>query len=147
MCTEVFSQQVGMISGKVTDETNQPVELVTVSIFGYPGGTTTDADGYYNLEIPAGKNLKVLYSFIGYYTDTAYIKVNAGEKLRVNRSIKASATELSSVVIEDRQIRSTNLIRIDARTVSALPSASGGIEALLKTMPGVVLINELSSQY
>ena len=147
MCNPGFSQRVGMITGKVTDEKNQPVELVSVSLFGYPGGTTTDAEGTYSLQIPADRQLKIIYSFVGYNTDTAYVKINTGEKLRVNRIITASATELESVVIEDRQSRSTNLIRIDARTVKTLPSASGGIEALLKTMPGVVSNNELSSQY
>jgi len=139
--------QVAMINGKVTDQDNQPVELVNVSILGYPGGTTTAADGSYSLQVPAAKNLKIVYSFIGYKTDTAYIKVNAGEKLRVNRSITSTATELISVVVEDRQIRNTNLTRIDPKTVNALPTASGGIEALIKTMPGVVSNNELSSQY
>lgn len=136
-----------MITGKVTDEKNQPVELVNVSIYGYSGGATTSADGYYSLQVPAAKQLKIVFSFIGYKSDTAYVKVNSGEKLRVNRSIVSSVTELESIIIEDRQIRSTNLVRIDARTVNALPTAAGGIEALLKTMPGVVSNNELSSQY
>ncbi len=143
----VFAQQVGMISGKVSDEKNQPVELVSVSIFGYPGGITTSADGSYSLEIPAAKTLKIVYSFIGFRSDTAIVKVNAGEKLRVNRTIISEATELGSIVIENHQIRNTNLTRIDPHTVNALPTASGGIEALLKTMPGVVSNNELSSQY
>ncbi len=147
LMSHIAFAQVAMINGKVTDQNNQPVELVNVSIFGYPGGTTTAPDGSYSLQVPAAKPLKIVFSFIGYKTDTAYVKVNAGEKLRVNRSIVSSSTELESVVIEDRQIRNTNLIRIDARTVNALPAASGGIEALLKTMPGVVSNNELSSQY
>jgi len=145
--SNVLSAQVGMITGKVTDEQNQPVELVNVSIYGHPGGTTTKADGSYSLEVPAAKPLKIVFSFIGFKTDTAYVKVNAGEKLRVSRSIQSLATELDRVVIEDRQLRNTNLTRIDPRTVNALPTASGGIESLLKTMPGVVSNNELSSQY
>ena len=143
----VFAQKTGMITGRVNDENNNPVELVNVSIFGDPGGTSSAADGSYSLQIPASKQLKIVFSFIGFKTDTAYVKVSAGEKLRVNRTILSTATELGSIVIEDRHIRNTNLIRIDARTVNALPTASGGIEALLKTMPGVVSNNELSSQY
>lgn len=142
-----FSQKAGMITGKVTDENGLEVELVNVSIFGDPGGTSTAADGSYSLQVPAARQLKIVFSFIGYKTDTAYVKVSAGEKLRVNRTIISTATELGRIVIEDRQIRNSNLIRIDARTVKALPTASGGIEALLKTMPGVVSNNELSSQY
>jgi len=136
-----------MITGKVTDEKNQAVEQVNISISGYPGGTSTGNDGSYSLEVPANKHLLIIYSFIGYKTDTAYIKVNAGEKLRVNRTINTIATELGSIVVEDKQLRNTNLTRIDARAVNALPTASGGIEALLKTLPGVVSNNELSSQY
>ncbi len=147
MSNIVYAQKMGMITGKITDENNKPIELVNVSIFGDPGGTSTAADGSYSLQVPAAKEIKIVFSFIGYKTDTAYIKVNAGEKLRVNRTITTAATELESIVIEDKQIRNTNLIRIDARTVNALPTASGGIEALIKTMPGVVSNNELSSQY
>jgi hypothetical protein len=147
MSNIVCAQKMGMITGRVTDEKNEPIELVNVSIFGDPGGTSTAADGSYSLQVPAAKELKIVFSFIGYKTDTAFVKVSAGEKLRVNRTIISTATELESIVIEDRQIRNTNLIRIDARTVNALPTASGGIEALLKTMPGVVSNNELSSQY
>jgi len=142
-----MAQQIGMISGKVTDEKSQPLELVNVSIFGLPGGTTTAADGSYSLQIPASKQIKIIYSFVGYKTDTAFIKINPGEKLRVNRTIVSTYTELGSITVEDKQTRSTNLTRIDPRIVNALPSASGGIEALLKTMPGVVSNNELSSQY
>jgi hypothetical protein len=147
MSNIVFAQKMGMITGKITDENNKPVELVNVSILGDPGGTSTAVDGSYSLQVPSGKEIKIVFSFIGYKTDTAYIKVSAGEKLRVNRTITSTATELESIVIEDKQIRNTNLIRIDARTVNALPTASGGIEALIKTMPGVVSNNELSSQY
>lgn len=140
------NQKVGMITGKVVDEKNQPIELVNISIAGQHGGTSTNAEGLYSLQVPAGKQVEIIFSFVGFKTDTAYIKVNAGEKLRVNRTIISIATELGSVLIEDRQIRNTNLTRIDPHTVNALPTASGGIEALLKTM-GVVSNNELSSQY
>ena len=130
------AQQIGMIFGKVTDDKNLAVELVSISILGYPGGTTTAPDGSYSLQVQAAKPLKVVFSFIGFKTDTASIRVNAGEKLRVNRSLLPTATQLGSIVVEDKYLRSTNLTRIDPRTVSALPTASGGLEALLKTMPG-----------
>ena len=143
----VSAQKYGMITGKVTDENGQIVEMVNVSILGEPGGTSTSVDGIYSLQVPATKQLKIVFSFVGYKTDTAYVKVAPGEKLRVNRTITSTATELGRIIIEDRNIRNTNLIRVDARTVNALPTASSGIEALLKTMPGVVSNNELSSQY
>lgn len=142
-----FAQQKGMIIGKVTDEQQQPIELVNVSIFGHPGGTATAADGSYSLPVPAGEPLLIVFSFMGFKSDTANVKVNMGEKVRVSRVLHPEAKVLQSIVIEDQYIRNTNLTRIDPRTAKAIPSAAGGIEALLKTMPGVVSNNELSSQY
>jgi hypothetical protein len=136
-----------MITGRVTDENNQPLELVSIGLIGYPGGTSSASDGTYSIQIPAGKQVALLFSFIGYGTDTTFVKVNPGEKLRVNRVIKSTATILNSIVVENRQVRNSNLTRIDPRTVNAIPNASGGIETLLKSMPGVVSNNELSSQY
>ena len=53
MSNIVCAQKMGMITGRVTDEKNEPVELVNVSIFGDPGGTSTTADGSYSLQVPA----------------------------------------------------------------------------------------------
>lgn len=145
--TFIFAQQKGMITGKVSDNSARPIELVNVAIFGQPGGTTTRSDGTYALQVPAGEKLKIVYSFVGFKADTLFITVNAGEKIRMNLTLLSEATELKSVVVEDKMIRNTNLTRINPKVVIALPSASSGIEAMLKTMPGVVSNNELSSQY
>ncbi len=49
--------------------------------------------------------------------------------------------------VEDEQIRSTNLIRIDPKIAFSIPTSSDKIPTLLKTLPGVSSNNELSSQY
>ena len=73
MSSGVDAQQAAMITGRVTDEKGQAVELVNVSISGYAGGTTTAADGSYSLQIPAAREVRVLFSFIGYKTDKYYL--------------------------------------------------------------------------
>lgn len=52
------------ISGKVLDETGQPVIGAGVFVKGTTIGTTTDADGNYNLEVPPGAVLQI--SCIGF---------------------------------------------------------------------------------
>ena len=49
--------------------------------------------------------------------------------------------------MEDEQIRSTNLIRIDPKVAFNIPTSSDKIPTFLKTLPGVSSNNELSSQY
>ncbi len=142
-----FPQQTATIQGKITDERNQPLELVNIAVFGLPGGTTTARDGNFMLSVPASKPLSIVISSIGFETDTVKIRLAAGEKYRIDRKLKEKTVMLQSVIVEDRQLRNTNLNRINPKAVTLMPSASGGIESLLKTMPGVVSNNELSSQY
>lgn len=53
------------IKGRVTDEAGRPLAGVSVSVKGTGGGTTTDASGYYSLEVPGGGETLV-FTYIGY---------------------------------------------------------------------------------
>ena len=64
MSNIVSAQKTGMITGRVTDDKNDPIELVNISIFGEPIGTSTAADGSYSLQVTAAKQLKIVFSFI-----------------------------------------------------------------------------------
>ncbi len=58
-----------MVKGTVVDETGEPVIGATIKIDGQTsGGTVTDLDGNYELEVPAGS--KIVISYIGYLTQT-----------------------------------------------------------------------------
>ncbi|HAH56561.1 MAG TPA: hypothetical protein DCL86_00280, partial [Bacteroidales bacterium] len=70
-----------------------------------------------------------------------------GERRELNRKLTQTAVELPDFVVEDRQIRSSSLSPINPRLATQIPSTSGGIEALIKTLPGVSSNTELSSQY
>lgn len=139
--------QQAVVYGKITDEQRKPMELVNLAIMGLPGGTSTARDGSFSLTVPAAKPLKIVISSLGYQSDTLKITLSDGEKYKFDRQLRQTSVQLQSLVVEDRQLRSTNLSRVNPRAASVMPSASGGIEALIKTMAGVVSNNELSSQY
>lgn len=142
-----FSQEKATVYGRITDERGRSLELVNVAISGLPGGTTTDSRGRYELEIPAKMQLFVVYSFIGFQKQAEEVDLQPGERLRIDKTLSPSFTELPAVEVEDDQIRTTNLIRIDPKIALNIPTASDRIPALLKTLPGVASANELSSQY
>jgi hypothetical protein len=141
------AQTSATIYGKITDERNQPLELVNIAVLGSPGGVTSAKNGSYELRVTARKPLTIVFSFVGYESDTLKATLNPDERLKCDKSLKQTATELPSVVVEDKALRNTGLSRIDPRAATIIPSASAGIESLIKTMPGVVSNNELSSQY
>ncbi|MFH1118473.1 MAG: TonB-dependent receptor [Bacteroidota bacterium] len=142
-----FSQEFGSVFGRITDIKNQPLPLVNISISGLPGGTITAANGSYELKVPANKDISLVISFIGYYTEQIRLNLKRGERKEINRRLSESTTQLPDFVVEDKQLRGTNLNTIDPKLATMIPSASGGIEALVKTFPGVTSNNELSSQY
>ncbi|RFZ89928.1 TonB-dependent receptor [Mucilaginibacter conchicola] len=84
------------VSGRVTDENNQPVPGVNVSIAGTSVGTTTDVNGRYKLNVPdayAGRSLS--YSFIGFATQTTAIS----GRTEINVTLKSNSTSLDEVVV------------------------------------------------
>lgn len=82
-----------LISGKVTDETGDPLIGVSVLVQGTNSGTTTDVDGNFSLTAATDAVLEV--SYIGYETQT--IPLNG--RTKVDISLGGSAEILDEVVV------------------------------------------------
>lgn len=143
----IFGQNAATLSGRVTDEFNRPVELANVSILNIPGGTITNKQGEYQLAVPANKEFTVVISFIGYKSQRKKLKLKTGEHRKFNTLLPTETTMLPDVIVEDQILRSSTLTPINPKTATSVPSISGSVESLVKTMPGVASNNELSSQY
>ena len=142
-----YAQDKATVQGKLTDPEGKPAEAVAVSVMGLPGGVSTDQDGKYELQVPAGEEITLVFSHISFESYQVLLNLKKGQVLKLDQKLNLSSTILGNVTIEDKQTRTTTLIRLDPMLIDILPSASGGIEAMIKTMPGVVSNNELSSQY
>lgn len=145
--TGLHAQENGIVFGKITDTQGKPLEFVSIALLGSSGGVTTNAQGSYELSVPSNRNLTIVISSIGYIKETIILKLAPNERKLLNRSLNESTTILPDVIVEDRQLRTTNLSRIDPKNAGNIPSVSGGIETMIKTLPGVSSNNELSSQY
>ncbi len=141
------AQEFGEIYGVIIDESSNPVPLANISLSDQKGGTISKMDGTYQLKIPANKEIVVAFSYVGYNTSYMRIRIKSGERKELNRKLTPSTTELPGFVITDEKIRTSTLTPLDPRLASSIPTASGGLEALIKTLPGVTSNNELSSQY
>jgi hypothetical protein len=142
-----FAQGTASIYGRVSDETGRNLDLVNVALQGFPGGSITDSRGRFELRVPADTSLVVSFSFIGYQTYTQIVKLRTGEKKQIQVNLSMIATNLPTSEVRDQRLRSTSINKLNPKQAQLLPSIGGGIEDLIKTLPGVSSNNELSSQY
>ena len=145
----VSAQQLptATVYGKVIDEQGHPIEMANVVVPELLVGYTTNSRGYYELSLLSDSTWTIHFSFIGYEQNKATVRLKKGEKRKLDMVLHSTATVLPDAVISDRGTEASSLTRLDAKQATMLPTMGGGVETLIKTLPGVVSNNELSSQY
>jgi TonB-linked SusC/RagA family outer membrane protein len=97
MLTTVSFAQTAVITGKVSDETNQPLPGAVVTVKGTRNGAPADVQGNYKLSGVAFGTVTLQVTFIGYQTLEKTITV-AGN-MTVNLSVVPSLKDLNEVVV------------------------------------------------
>ena len=135
------------VYGKVTDESGHPIEMVNVVVPDLLVGYTTNSRGYYELSLLSDSTWTIHFSFVGYEHKEAVVRLKKGEKRKLDMVLHSTAMVLPDAVISDRAVEASSLTRLNPKQATLLPTMGGGVETLIKTLPGVVSNNELSSQY
>lgn len=139
-----FAQEVE-IKGRLLDvQTNRPVVNASVYIPSIKTGTVSDSMGYFSFKIGKSGEYELVISHLNYHTKKIILqdKFDLGNVLLLTKDI-----QLPEVEVVSEGERMDNMVKIDPKWVKKITTASGGIEAILKTLPGVSSNNELSSQY
>lgn len=93
----VFSQSYN-ISGTIYDAvTSEPIPFATIKIIGKNTGTTSDENGYYILKVNNGLH-EVLFSYIGYNSDTMSINVE-GDNVKRDIYLTTSEIMIQEIVV------------------------------------------------
>lgn len=133
-----FSQHKTMISGKVLSTEKTTVDFATVYLKGTNYGGTTNEEGIYHLQAPAGEYTLVV-SAIGYKTVEKPVKLMRGERTKMNVVISPQATELDEVVVVSNGV--TRLKRSAFNTVAldtkALQNSTQNLSEALAQAPGM----------
>jgi hypothetical protein len=143
----VSAQQTSTVFGRVIDAGQKGIMNANITLAGLPGGTTSDKKGNFELIVPSGKKITVVFTYIGFETETIDLRLKPGERKEIRQTLNQASTSLPSIEVKDQQLHTNTFNRIDPKTISLIPSANASIEDLVKTMPGVSSHNELSSTY
>ena len=137
-----------VISGKITNTKGEPLIRVNVSVLGETGGSISNKTGEYSLTLKANRSVVIGFSSVGFSTEKVRIPMlQKGERYILNITLESSNTMLKDIIVKDKAQRKDGLTRVKVKHVNVIPSSIGGIEGILKTLPGVSSVNELSSQY
>ncbi len=139
--------QSGYIEGYIRNPDGQPLEYVNLAVEGSSSGTSTNEAGFFRLRLPAGTDLAISITYLGYAPKKIPLYIAANELHIVEIILDPSAQPLPDVEVVEKQILSTDITRIDPRLAAILPGPAANIEGLIKTLPGVSSVSELSSQY
>jgi TonB-dependent receptor len=150
-----FAQgQSARLSGKILNEKNEPLAAVSVKIAGATGGTTTDNEGRFILNLSAGKKYELTFSAIGYEPKTVTdievfagrsndidivlaVKAMTGDNVTVTASRSNARRESALAMIGFQKNTNTVASVISAESIRRSPDKNTG--EVLKRTPGASL--------
>ena len=138
--------QTATLRGVLLDELNNPIENATISA--NLNGTISNSNGFYILEIPANEDINIEFSHINNKSVRVIFNLRNGQEFEFNPVLKIDIEQIETVVITGTK-RSVfeGVTTISPKIIRTIKGAQPGVENLLKTLPGVNISNELSTQY
>lgn len=139
--TLISNQENGVISGRVVDETGNPLPGASIKVLESTSGAQSKADGSYSISLAPG-TYTLAVSFISYTTATrTKIAVKAGETTTLNVSLTAEAGSLNEVLVVGygTQKRANATGAVDQITSKSLenrpvPNLTQGLQGLLPNL-------------
>lgn len=130
-------QQQLLVSGKVINQSGEPLPGVTVLIKGTSRGVTTDFDGRFNIVVPS-EDTVLVFSYLGLETQ----EVTVGNQDTINIALKEAINELDAVTINagyyktSRKYATGSISQIKAKDIENQP-VNNPLLALQGRIPGL----------
>nr|WP_299338326.1 carboxypeptidase-like regulatory domain-containing protein [Allomuricauda sp.] len=142
-----INAQTAYLTGVVLDSDSNPIENVNIATFS--NGTTTDANGYYLLEITADQKTNIIFTHVGFEkVELEGLILNTNETFEFNPILSSDAIQIAGVEVTASGNKNLEgITTLDPSVVRKIPGANAGVENILKLLPGVSFNNELSTQY
>lgn len=109
LTVSLLQAQIKTITGNVKDEKGEPLPGCNIILENDQhraySGTISNFDGNYRLNVPGGKNLIVVFSFIGYKSKT---ETYTGQSI-INITLEPEEVSIDDVVVTSRRIERNSL--------------------------------------
>lgn len=142
------SNHLVQLEGKTTDSiTHEPLTGVTVMVTGGRYATTSDANGYFRINVPTGKR-RITFSIIGY--TPKQIDTNIVAKVFLETELAPEIQKMDEVTITTRNARTqvegvnTGTFLLSRKEIGSIPLLLGETDYFkaIQLMPGVQTTGE-----
>ena len=134
------------LKGKVVDEDEHALELVTVSCPAQGKVTMTNLKGEFTLHLQSADSIEVRFSMVGYAQRKRVFR-SPKKQLRVQIVIHPMKA-LKEVTVTQQRRQTGQTQQLNVKDMKQTPSTTGNaVEELIQQQAGVSTHNELSSQY
>ena len=141
-----FFSQDAIITGLILDEENFPIKDVNIQFDNK--GSISDVDGYYKIEVESGKNINIVFTHINHKRLQITVNLSKNEILEFNPVLSTNFEQISEVILNTTRREDLKSIQnIPPEKLRDIKGVQPGIENILKTLPGVSINNEMSTQY
>ena len=139
--------QNATVHGIVTNSNQESIPFVTITTnFGL--GTTTNENGFFQLDVPEGKQIELTLSHIGHKKITLSLSLKPNTSTEIHPVMNTKIEQIGEVVIQgNRSARVRGVTVLSPKAIRTITGANAGVENLLLSLPGVNSNNELSTQY
>lgn len=143
---DVLSQAT--LRGRVVDAVGSPVPYANIVVSDYQPltGTAADDRGRFSFTVPSDTSVILRVTAVGWDNLMVPVRLHKGGRLDTTFVFKKKAV-LDEVTVSGEKNNTTSFTKIEVERLESLPGPTGGVEALIKTLPDVNSNNELSSQY
>lgn len=134
------------VAGKITNEDGIAIAGAYINVLGKTTGTISSDSGTFFIPVRPYRFFGLVFSHIAFEQQQQNYFVKPGDTLFVEIILGQKKDMLEDVVVTDqRPAHESGLIIFNPKNATILPSTTGGVEALIKTLVGSN--NELTSQY
>ena len=130
----------------ILDEENFPIKDANIQFDNK--GTISDMNGYYKIEVPSDKNINVVFTHLNHKRLQITVNLSKKEILEFNPVLSTNIEQISEVILNTTRREDLKSIQnISPEKLRDIKGVQPGIENILKTLPGVSINNEMSTQY
>jgi iron complex outermembrane receptor protein len=136
--------QSGEITGQVGDAANKEILVGVTVIVDDTVGTSTNATGFYRLQVSEGKH-KIAFRMLGYQEYKTVFTISPKQALMINAKLKVAATDMGMVVVSaskfeqklNEVVVSMNVVKPQLIENNNQTSLTG----VMEQVPGVTIVD------